>query len=490
MNKPVFLRRCFLTALLLLVGRPALTQAAQSMAVITVDVDTTIKENIRPGAAGLNLCWLLDSDRYWRRPISMHEALAELGAGSLRFPYGHLADNYLWHTPPFDEPQRGLPHRVASRQQAPAHWSWAVQSDGSFKTALDFNEFMGLCDALNIKPLVVVNTLSCFYPGGPTYDDLKETAIAWVRYAHDHNYHVAYWQIGNEVDHHPDLRKRDTYVNQYQDYVSAMKQVDPTIKVGPGILSSTAYFNDLMKQCPHLVDFVSAHQYMYKYIETCQGYERWRDHVDTYTPNISRMQKAVANSVKPDMDIVVTETGVTPANKELGTVNNTYKALWWFEVLMNELSIPNVAYTYYWGTHSPWRGPTEEDQTGHDVGLALRADTNERKPTGEIIKIVNQHLPDTLVEATRVAGHIRAYAAVDSAQGKLTLFLVNRNDKPEVTRVQLGRVGRYRVFKRWVFKGTHPEDPFPTSQESEPFTQQRSTLELNLPPLSLTVLQQ
>jgi hypothetical protein len=143
---------------------------------ITVDVGKVRKKNVNKGIAGANLCWLTDSDKYWKRPVSMEQAVRELGCKSLRFPYGHLADNYLWHTPPYNDADKGLRHAVATKTKIPMNWTWAVNKDGTFKGAMDFDEYMVFCKKLDITPLVVVNALSCKYKEGPTKESLIESA--------------------------------------------------------------------------------------------------------------------------------------------------------------------------------------------------------------------------------------------------------------------------------------------------------------------------
>ena len=256
---------------LLLVFFPAWSYSQDT---ISIDFNKITKRNIPEGAASANLCWLLDSDA--KRPNnhkSFSEAINELGCGSLRFPYGHLADNYLWHTPPYDNTQKGLRPAVATQTQTPAQWDWATNKDGTFKSAMDFDEYMSMCTHLDIKPLVVVNALSFKYKGGPTINELTTSAAEWVKYAKKKNYHVEYWQIGNEVDHHPDLITKDEYVDAYQQISTAMKAVDPEVKVGPGILSKTPFFKKIITQTPDLIDFTSCHQYLWSYKESCSTYE-------------------------------------------------------------------------------------------------------------------------------------------------------------------------------------------------------------------------
>ncbi|WP_139956456.1 GH39 family glycosyl hydrolase [Flavicella sediminum] len=461
---------------------------AQVQDTVSVNFKKTIKKNINKGIASANLCWLTDSDlKQPNNTQSMVDAIKEMGSGSLRFPYGHLADNYLWHTPPFNDTAQGLRPKVATMLQAPGIWDWAVNKDGSFKAAMDFDEYMQLCKKLNIKPLVVVNVFSFKYKGGPTFKQLVESAVAWVKYAKKKNYHVEYWQIGNEVDHHPDVLTRDEYVACYQEIASAMKAVDASIKIGPGTLSSVGYFNQVVAKYPKLIDFASAHQYMWSYKDSLTSYTIWKEHADHYIPNILKMQKAVANSVKPNMEIVITETGVTP-DKGMGSVNNMHKALWYFDVLMNQVSLPNVAYSYFWGTHSPWGGNKDNDK--NDLGVLFRVDDNSRKPIAEVIKLVNEHVLDNMVATTQFSGYIRTFASSSNNGDKLAVFLMNKNDEAQKVVLKLSALpGDIKALNRLEYKGESAESKTIKIITSESVSINDNYIELTLAPLSITVLE-
>lgn len=455
---------------------------------ITVDFSVIKKSQVNAGIASANLCWLLDSDKNNPNPKkAFSEAIEEMGIGSLRFPYGHLADNYLWHTPPFNKVKKGLRPKVATMSQAPGKWDWAVKGNGSFKNAMDFDEYMTLCQKLDIKPLVVVNVFSHKYKNGPSLDVLIETAVEWVKYANKMNYHVEYWQIGNEVDHHEDLLSPDEYINCYQKFASAMKEVDPTIKVGPGILQSVKYFKDIVNTYPDLIDFTSCHQYMWKYLKTCNNYELWKNHQDNYIPNVVKMQKAVSNSPKPTIEIVITETGVSPAGKGMGNINNVNKALWYFEVLMNEISQPNVAYSYFWGTHSPWYGNRDNDE--NDVAVLLRTDDNSRKPIAEIVKLVNDQILDNIVQTNQISGSVRTFASVNKNKDKYKVFLMNKNNVAQKVEVSLNQLPEaFKLFSRNSLKGNSPDDRKLTFSNSENIKINGDKIELTLEPLSITIL--
>ncbi len=456
--------------------------------VINIDFGVKTKTGINKGVAAANLCWILDSDL--KRPNShqsMENAIKEMGCGSLRFPYGHLADNYLWHTPPYDDTEKGLRPKVATMKQAPGRWEWAVNPDGTFKAAMDFDEYMALCQKLDIKPLVVVNVFSFKYKGGPTFDQLIETAVEWVKYAKKKNYEVAYWQIGNEVDHHPKILNASEYIECYRQIAKAMKDVDSTIKIGPGILAKVNYFKSITFKYPELIDFVSCHQYMWKYMTSCKNYNLWKEHIDLYIPNVVRMQKAVSNSKKPEIDIVITETGVSPSRKGMGNINNTYKALWWFDVLMNEIAQKNVAYSYFWGTHSPWAG--EKDNDKDDVSVLLRVDDNSRKPIAEIVKLVNENILDNLVQTSQISGYVRTFAGISNDGENCNIFLMNKNNAKQKVVLELNNLpAEVKSFTRLEFKGKKPHDKKTTINTAKNVEIEGNKIIITLPPLSITFL--
>lgn len=464
-----------------------LTSLAQEK--VSIHLSKTIKKEVNNGVGAVNLCWLLDSDKYYPNATqSMASALDELGAGSFRFPYGHLADNYLWHTPPYDDVENGLRPKVATTSQAPGSWEWAVNNDNSFKGAMDFDEYMILCQKMAIKPLVVINVFSYKYKGGPSLETLVETAAEWVKYAKKKNYKVEYWQIGNEVDHHPDVLSKKEYIDNYFKFVKAMKAVDPSIKVGPGILSKAIYFKEIMEQNSDLIDFTSCHQYMWKYKESCANYDLWKEVDNSFIANVEKMQNSVMNSVKPQMEIVITETGVSPSGKGMGSRNNVFKALWYFEVLMNEVKQPNVAYAYFWGTHSPWAG--NKDNEEDDVAVLFRMDDNSRKPIADVVKLVNDNLLDQIVETTSSSIYVKSYTSIAQDGKKANLFLSNRSQENITVKVNIHDLPQ--EIKGMSATVISANDPYATkwnSSSAETIEIRNSEIDVVLPPLSITVLQ-
>jgi len=62
---------------------------------ITIDASKRLHA-IPTNPGGVVSCWLMDSDIERPRQTSFTNAMKEMGVKYIRFPYGHLADNYLW----------------------------------------------------------------------------------------------------------------------------------------------------------------------------------------------------------------------------------------------------------------------------------------------------------------------------------------------------------------------------------------------------------
>ena len=447
---------------------------------ISIEAGNVVKEVV-PGPSGAVLCWLLDSDIYRPRNTSFEDAMREMKVGSLRFPYGALANNYLWHTPPYEITSRGLRPKVAAQSNAPGKWSWAVDDRGYFIDAMDFDEYMGLSERLNLKPLVCVNVHAYKFDGGPSYDFLKTSAVEWVRYAKKRAYEGIYWQLGNEEDHHGDLITRPEYVALYADFAAAMKVVDPNIKIGPGILSQSLYYSDILAESPDLVDFVTVHQYNWGVPLT--SYDEWKNDTQDYTKNLRRAQLGIAS--KPDLEILVTETNAKSGTKLPGE-GHTTRALWWFEVLMNEISFKNVTHTYFWGTHSPWSGQNQKE----NGGTLLLDNNNNRTQMGDVNMMVNKHLEgQELVEVDRVNSFIRAYASRSPQVEQVTVFLLNKNDQwKDGVEVVINNFPEIKSFRRWEFKGRRWNDYNPVYSENGSIQISGNSFATSLAPLSVTIV--
>lgn len=183
---------------------------AQSEVVVQVDADT-VKRTMDARLFGLNAA-IWDSQFNTAATVSL---LRANGTRLLRFPGGSLSDEYHWQ----------------SNTTLNNTWTWAT----------DFDAFANVALALNAQTIVTAN----YGTGTP------QEAADWVRYANvTKGYGVRYWEVGNECFGfwETDARQRPhdaySYALAARDYITAMKAVDSTIKVGVVVMTGEdAYAN-------------------------------------------------------------------------------------------------------------------------------------------------------------------------------------------------------------------------------------------------------
>ena len=457
--------------------------------VTTIQVDAAaITKELADRPSGANTCWLMDSDIKWPRSVSNESRFAEMKLGALRFPYGHLADNYLWHKPgAYSTVAQTGPIPVVASPGTPANWSWAVNpADNTFKKDLGFDEFIAICKRHNIEPLIVVNAQAHTYVGGPTYEQLKQNAIEWVRYANiTKGYGVKNWQIGNEVEHQTALTM-NTYTSLFLDFATAMKAVDPTIHVGTGVLSNTNWNKDVLTKAGALCDFVSTHNYQFGNAIPPGGFRSWYQTNSVLITNTTTTQNMINNAFpdRTELEIHVTETNITGGDfPDMGNID-LYKALYWFEMNMNHLALKNIRYTYFWGTHSPWGGETN---LGDISCLLENSAANTIRPSGRVIQLINTYLKKYWLNVSRVNGYIRAYASVGEDGKALSVFLLNKNLYPEKIELDISNfnVVTSRLKEKITFTGNSFNDTNPVILKD---TLPEVPDQITLPPYSLTIL--
>jgi hypothetical protein len=175
-------------------------QAAPPPAQILINVDAgVVKRTVDARLFGLNAA-VWDNQFNTATTVSL---LSANGTRLLRFPGGSLSDEY--------------------------HWRTNTTLDNTFQWATNFDAFASVALAVNAQAVITAN----YGTGTP------QEAAAWVQYANiTKNYGFKYWEIGNECfgSWETDERQRPhdpfSYAVAARDYITAMKAVDPTIKIG------------------------------------------------------------------------------------------------------------------------------------------------------------------------------------------------------------------------------------------------------------------
>jgi hypothetical protein len=188
-------------------GTAAAAEAAAAAAGSTVNVTVNAAEGlgaIPSTAYGLNTA-VWDSQMNTTQTQGL---LRAAGVDMLRYPGGSYGDAYNWQN-----------NTVQGGYVAPG---------------TDFDQFMGTAQAIGAQPILIAN----YGTGTP------QEAAAWVQYANvTKGYGVKYWEIGNE-QYGDGIYGANWEANNYSDkspahyatellqFASAMKAVDPSIKIG------------------------------------------------------------------------------------------------------------------------------------------------------------------------------------------------------------------------------------------------------------------
>ncbi|WP_327286952.1 cellulose binding domain-containing protein [Streptomyces sp. NBC_01198] len=195
-----------LGAALLAGGGTALADPGDPAAsAVDVTVNAAEGQGTIPGTAyGLNSAvW----DAQMNAP-QVQNLLSAANIGMLRYPGGSYGDIY--------------------------HWQDNSAPGGYVAPGTDFDAFMGTVKKIGAQPILIAN----YGSGTP------QEAAGWVRYANvTQHYGAKYWEIGNELygnGHYGSGWETDThadtspaaYARNVADYATAMKAVDPSVKIG------------------------------------------------------------------------------------------------------------------------------------------------------------------------------------------------------------------------------------------------------------------
>jgi len=320
------------------------------------------------------------------------------------------------------------------------HWQTNTAPGGYVAPNTDFDHYMSMVKATGAQPIVIAN----YGSGTP------QEAADWVRYANvTKGYGVKYWEIGNEVygnghyganwetDNHTDKSPRG-YATNFLQYASAMKAVDPTIKIGAvlttpgywpdGIVGSgdSADWNDsVMSVVKNAADFGIFHLYPGGTSEADQLTKP-----ATLASTISQFKADMARYATNNPGVFITETnsGTTPSDTQM-------QALWAADTYLTAAE-NGVANVDWWNVRNGV-GATSTDVTGttdYGDGGIISSGAGAEPPAGTPfatyygIQMVSRVAGpgDTMVRATSGDAKLTVHAA-RRANGNLDVLLLNKD---------------------------------------------------------------
>ena len=404
--------------------------AAQTAASVGVNAGTSLATI--PGPAwGLNTAvWdgnLLDA--------AVPGLLSKAGVAALRYPGGSTSDVYNWQ----------------SNSIVPGQGSYANPNN-------NFDAFMGVAKKVGAAPVITVNYGSNTAGNGggdPSF------AASWVRYANiTKGYGVKYWEIGNEVygngqygaSWETDLHANKdpaTYGRNVAQFATAMKAVDPTIKIG-AVLTAPGYWPDgqspdwnanVLAQCGSVIDFVIVHWYPQEpWAESDSGLlaspQDSTRGVAAMATKLKSLIRQYGGARAASIQIMITETNsvtFNPGKQTLSIVNAMFVAdnmLTWVENGASSVDVWGLHNGAVWGNASPslFGSATYGDYGVLSNGQSGEPAANTPFPTyyGMQMASLLGKAGDTLVGASS-SNSLLTVHAVRQANGSLALLLINKD---------------------------------------------------------------
>jgi len=483
--------------LTLLVGYGGLAVAAfplnraregERRAVTKIEVDVhTVVSDVSRHPIGINLDYLMDDDAFLEPARSTLTALRAMGVHYLRYPGGEKSDLNLWSTPPFEASR---PTLARTGEGAVRDWGKMFEDFSRFKhEVLDFDEFMEMARALRAEPVIVVAADSYLaHPPGTTVSDretLLRHAAEWVRYANvKKGYGVRYWMIGNESWHKHNARSSpEIYARDVVDFSRAMKAVDPGIQIIANG-NTREWWATVLPIVAADIDAVCVSNYpMYDYKA---GYTTYRDaEKDLVGPARTAIEasRSFAHAVdRGRPKVIVAEYNTMDWAGSWPSRNDMAHALALFDMTGELLKLPEVEFSLFWNTR--W---IDNDEKEHSIDDAL--DRNGGfNASGQVLAIWGNFLAPQMVKTTSSV-RVRSFASYEPLTERLYVYLVNKSEEAEATRLDLGRSSLASIVERWELAGQGPSDTEPVWRRSETLPARAGPLEFLLPGTSITVIQ-
>jgi alpha-L-arabinofuranosidase len=456
---------------------------------IVVDCTKTLRK-LNGNPTGFCMSFINDADRKGRKPFAT--VLKSMNVGSLRYPMGTLAENYLFHDLRKYAPVEGsLNPRVITMKKPPAGWKASVNADGSYKSCiLDFDEYIAMCRESGAEPVVLVSSHGHLYPEAQfSEEDIIRNAVQWVRYANvTRELGIKYWEIGNEVD----LKKvkkiisQSDYLKLYRRMAAEMKAVDPSIRTGLGTMHGRDYAAQALKEFPELVDFIVIHLYMswIKHFTQYQGINY--PVLGGVTEMLKDIDRLAPSERRKTTEILITEySSFSAGSKQVSEYrkqNSIFNAMVTFEMLATGISMDErIRFMHFWVTHNPWGC-----RTSTNYANAFGPD-NSILPQGRATEMMGRYLRDRFVKVGSSSALVRGWASTSVDSSKMSIWLINKAKDTTNVKIEMAGYTGGAKFSSWQLAGKYPHDTNPSWDAGYSTILKEGSFSYILPPLSITV---
>ena len=318
-----------------------------------LEINTRNTQPIRHALYGFNTNMI--SGDYGYLDPDFIELTKILAPKTLRFPGGTVGNFYHWEPGGFFENEMASTLNPKLNQRNKGNYvKLQKRRDGKIL----FDDFMQLCNTLNITPVVVVN----LWTGSP------EESAAWVRYAKNKGYHIKHWELGNEFYLPHYLNKYATveaYIVEAKKHATAMKAVNSDIKVSvcatpiafhkEGWLVKTQQrkWDEGLAADTSFFDAYTVHVYAYKAVRKKELGEM-RGYLMGWIHFAVAEALDYYDKLFPDKEMWITEWNIAnPANR---VANTQLHAMYVGDFFLKMFTMPNVTQANFHVITGPGKG--------------------------------------------------------------------------------------------------------------------------------------
>lgn len=320
---------------------------------LRLEIDTRTTQPLRHALHGFNTNMIsgdygyLDTDF-----VNLTKALAPK---TLRFPGGTVGNFYHWeHSGFFQNEMDSTLNPKLNKRNKDNYVKLQERRNGK----IDFDDFMQLCNTLQITPVVVVN----LWTGSP------EESAAWVGYAKSKGYHITHWELGNEYYLPHYLNKYQTvknYIAEAKKHAAAMKAVNPDIKVsvcatplgfhkeGWLVKRQQRKWDEGLAADSSFYDAYTVHAYAYKAVQK-KEIEEMRHYLMGWIHFGIAEALDYYQKLFPNKEMWITEWNIAnPANR---VANTQLHAMFAGDFFLRMLTIPNITQANFHVIAGPGKG--------------------------------------------------------------------------------------------------------------------------------------
>jgi alpha-L-arabinofuranosidase len=392
---------------------------APIQATVTIDAAQTLRTMDPQRLGGTNVAMWYFRSTYFAPDVL--KWMRELHARYIRIPGGSWANGIFWNGngvrgadgkvdpskvgpdgyPAVDYSGYAPSFRVNGNTLHPEGGDW--QGNVDVKTQQDF-----------IKAIPGSEALACPNAGTGRPVDAAE----WVKWANKKmGYNVHYWEIGNELGGGWEMGTElpfgkgqltaEMYTKRYNDMANAMRQVDPTIKIGGG-----AFAEEMLRDCGKNVDFVMIHTYPGSIVQSeAQMFADIGKGIEQQTDQVRNWIRKYQPEREKQIEIAYTEW-----NLGGGVDNSRMFSGLWASIFLAELAKHGVAFANQWDCFA-------------DLFYHYDEDRHARKSEYYALMLWNNYMGDRLIHAQ--SSDQTVYTCASCSDDALSVMLINKDRERE-----------------------------------------------------------